>query len=98
MSKTTQPDSYYKNQAEKLDKENKQLKGAAIHCDMMLRCDIARLDTIERENKDLKKSLYELSFRYDHLSNQMSKPPRPFSIDNISTDTGDTSASEIIIS
>jgi len=68
-----QPDSYYRNHAEKLDKENKQLK--------------ARLDTIERENRDLKKSLYDLSFRYDHLSNQMSKPLRPFNIDNIVTES-----------
>lgn len=56
---------------------------------------VARLDTIERENRDLKKSLYELSFRYDHLSNQMPKPPRPFSIDNIVTDTNEGPTSEL---
>ncbi|PRP73304.1 hypothetical protein PROFUN_16878, partial [Planoprotostelium fungivorum] len=66
---TNQPDSYYRNQAEKFDKENKQLK--------------AKLDTIERENRDLKKSLYELSFRYDHLSSQLLKPLKPFNIDHL---------------
>eukprot|EP01117_Protostelium_nocturnum_P012366 TRINITY_DN4558_c0_g1_i1.p1 TRINITY_DN4558_c0_g1~~TRINITY_DN4558_c0_g1_i1.p1 ORF type:complete len:604 (+),score=202.83 TRINITY_DN4558_c0_g1_i1:53-1864(+) len=62
-------ESYYRNQAEKLDKENKQLK--------------SKMDTIERENRELKKSLYDLSFRFDHLASQLSKPPKPFSLDHL---------------
>lgn len=48
------PESYYKNQIEKLSKENKQLKH--------------KLDSLEKENKQLKKSLFQLSLKFDAIS------------------------------
>jgi COMPASS component SWD3 len=49
-SVNTNSDAYYKNQIDKLGRENKQLK--------------QRLDILEKENKNLKKSLFELSIQY----------------------------------
>jgi hypothetical protein len=63
-------DAYYKNQMENITKENKLLK--------------YKLDVLERENKDLKKSIYDLSVRYDMLMHQIGKTAKqPFNIDSI---------------
>lgn len=63
-------DAYYKNQMETITKENKLLK--------------YKLDVLERENKDLKKSIYDLSVRYDMLMSQTGKTAKqPFNIDSI---------------
>jgi hypothetical protein len=62
-------DAYYKNQMENITKENKLLK--------------YKLDVLERENKDLKKSIYDLSVRYDMLMHQMGKTAKPFNIESI---------------
>lgn len=62
-------DAYYKNQMETITKENKLLK--------------YKLDVLERENKDLKKSIYDLSVRYDMMMHQMGKTSKPFSIESI---------------
>jgi hypothetical protein len=62
-------DAYYKNQMESITKENKLLK--------------YKLDVLERENKDLKKSIYDLSVRYDMLMHQIGKTAKPFNIDSI---------------
>lgn len=62
-------DAYYKNQMENITKENKLLK--------------YKLDVLERENKDLKKSIYDLSVRYDMLMHQIGKTAKPFNIDSM---------------
>lgn len=62
-------DAYYKNQMENITKENKLLK--------------YKLDVLERENKDLKKSIYDLSVRYDMLMHQIGKTAKPFNIESI---------------
>ncbi|EGG19968.1 hypothetical protein DFA_07079 [Cavenderia fasciculata] len=62
-------DAYYKNHLDTLTKEIKLLK--------------TKLDTFERENKDLKKSIYDLTGRYDQLVYQTGKTQKPFNIDAI---------------
>ncbi|KAF2070687.1 hypothetical protein CYY_007988 [Polysphondylium violaceum] len=61
----------YKINLEALQKEIKSLK--------------TKLDNYERENKDLKKSIYDLTARYDGLSHQMGRGQKPFNIDAILT-------------
>ncbi|EFA74906.1 hypothetical protein PPL_11940 [Heterostelium album PN500] len=62
---------YTKTHVETLTKELKQLK--------------TKLDNYERENKDLKKSIYDLTARYDMLVYQTGKSHKPFNIDAIFT-------------
>ncbi len=71
LSNNVGSEAYYKNQMENITKENKLLK--------------YKLDVLERENKDLKKSIYDLSVRYDMLLYQfMGKNGKPFNIESIS--------------
>lgn len=63
---------YYKEQIEKISKENKQLK--------------QKLDLIEIENKNLKKSLFEISSRYDYISQHLGKhSSMTFNLDSLET-------------
>eukprot|EP01112_Ceratiomyxa_fruticulosa_P015161 TRINITY_DN4430_c0_g1_i1.p1 TRINITY_DN4430_c0_g1~~TRINITY_DN4430_c0_g1_i1.p1 ORF type:complete len:525 (-),score=69.72 TRINITY_DN4430_c0_g1_i1:32-1606(-) len=71
-------EAYYLSHMEALSKENKAMK--------------ARLDQLDRENRDLKKSIYDLSVRFDMMNNQLGRQFKPFDIDSIAETTTTTSS------
>eukprot|EP01132_Coremiostelium_polycephalum_P009285 gene9285-11381_t len=78
---STTSESNYKNNLEALQKEVKQLK--------------SKLDNFERENKDLKKSIYDLTARYDMLVHQSGRGLKPFNIDSVLSSAPQSQASTI---
>ncbi|GBG74628.1 hypothetical protein CBR_g19035 [Chara braunii] len=64
-------EAYYKSNLDLVLKENKQLK--------------LKVDQLERENRDLRKSVYDLSIRLCACLEQVGKSVKPFNIDSIAT-------------
>eukprot|EP00743_Colponemidia_sp_Colp-15_P005563 GILK01005984.1.p1 GENE.GILK01005984.1~~GILK01005984.1.p1 ORF type:complete len:508 (-),score=66.16 GILK01005984.1:60-1514(-) len=67
FARPTSSETFYKNNLEILTKQNKDLKH--------------KLDKTERENKSLKKSLYEMSVRYNLLLQPSGQKVKPFDVD-----------------